>query len=68
MAETPEDAQLGRAAPGSFPSGRDEGGDRRDVIRVGRVTQSEQRGNEEDDEDRAAVRHCGDVIVETEHG
>ena len=51
MAEAPEDAELGRAAAGSFPAGGDERGDRRDVIRVGRVTQSEQRGNEEDDED-----------------
>ena len=68
MAETPEDAELGRAAARSFPSGGDEGGHRRDVIRIGRVAQSEQRRNEEDDEDRAAVRHGGDVIVETEHG
>ena len=50
VAETPEDPELGCAAAGSFPPGGDERRDGRDVVGVGRVTQSEQHRNEENDE------------------
>ena len=62
MAEAPPDAERGRAAPRPFAARGDQRRDRGDVVGVGRVAQAEQHRDEEDDEDRAALRElrrCG---------
>ena len=66
--EPPPGAERRCLAPRLFLAGRDERRDRRDVVRVGGVAQAEQNCNEQDDQDRAAARERGDVVVESEHG
>ena len=66
--ETPPGAERGRPAAGVLAAGGHQRGHRGEVVGVGRVPQPEQGRDEEDDQDRAAVRERGDVVVESEHG
>ena len=48
--------------------GCDQGGHRRQVVRVGRVAQAEQQRHEQDEQEPAALSELGDPVVKPEHG
>ena len=67
VAESPGKPELPGAASRALPSARHERRHRDEVIRIGRMAQSEKNRDSENDPDRSAVRGCGDSLVEAEH-
>jgi hypothetical protein len=67
VAEAPGKPELPGTASRALASARNERRDGSEVIRVGRMAQSEKNGDSENDPDRSAVGGCGDFLVEAEH-
>ena len=67
MAKAPRETELAGATSRAVPSTRNERRHGDEVIRVGRMTQSEKHRDSENDPDRRAVGGRGDPLVEAEH-
>ena len=67
MAEAPGKPEFPGPTSGALPSARNERRYRNEVIRIGRMTQSEKNRDSENDPDRSAVGKRRDSLVETEH-
>jgi len=68
VAEAPERPQPGCRPAGALLPRGNERGHCRDVVGVRGMTEPEQRGDEDHDQDGAPGRKMGDRVVETEHG
>jgi hypothetical protein len=60
-------SELSGTASGALPGARDEGGHGSEVIRVGRMANSQRYRDGENDPDRSAVGEGRDSFVEAEH-
>jgi hypothetical protein len=67
MPKAPGEAELPGATSGALLSARHERRHGDEVIRVGRMTESEKDRDSENDPDRSAVGGCGESLVEAEH-
>ena len=68
VAEAPERAEPGCCPAGALLPRGNERGHCRDVVGIRGMTEAEERGDEDHDEDGAPGREIGDRVVETEHG
>jgi len=67
MTDAPPCAELRSGASDALAPRCDERRHRRDVIRVGRVPETKEGRDEEDDSERGSVRETCDPVVEPEH-
>jgi hypothetical protein len=67
VAKAPGKPELAGAASCALPSACDERRYGSEVIRVGRMAESEKNRDSDNDPDRSAVGGCRDSLVETEH-
>jgi hypothetical protein len=67
VAKAPGESKLAGAGSGTLTPARDECRYGGEVIRVGRVAKTEQRGDAERDQERGVVGDCRESLVEPEH-
>src|SRR5262245_19920585 len=67
VAEAPDEAEACRAAGGAFLSARDQRRHGGEMIRVRGMAEAEHERDDDHDQQRGAVGHRGDLVVEAEH-